>query len=873
MNEAKKTLNNAAAQSSCAAQPGRLVTTLPNGLAIIVREDHSAPVVSAQAWCMAGSIHEGNLLGAGMSHVLEHMLFKGTVTRPGSKIDQEVQAAGGYMNAYTSFDRTVFHIDVPSSGTNVALDVLCDVMQNATLPAEELEKEKQVILREMDMNMDDPGRRASRRLFECAFTRSPYRFTVIGYPDLFHEIRREDLENYYRDKYAPNNVFYVVVGDVSATDVVQRIRDAYSGRRARCMATPVLATEPRQTSPREIQEEAPIEIGYLHIAWHIPDQRDPDMPALDVAAVLLGNGRSSRLYREVRENLALVHSVDAWTYSPGEEGLLGVSATMDGETYSEARDALLSEIAKLSHEPVSDAELGKAIRQFTTAFLAVRKTMQGQAQDLGGSWICCNDLGFSERYLAAIRRVTAADILRVASKYLIPENRTVYALLPEGATRTTSAAVEVNQVRAPRKVSLANGLRLLVKQDARLPFVEMRCTLTGGILRETQETNGLSQLMSRMLLKGTGKRTAEEISREIESVGGSLDSYSANNSLGLTAEVLNENFDLGLDLLCDVLRNPGFPDQALEREREVQIASIRAQRDHLLHEAFAALRRALFGDGGYGLDPLGTEANVERLTRRELVQFHQQQVTPDNCVLAIYGDVDESAVLAAVEKKFGDWARHAQADRSAINTPAALKTRSTLEERDKQQAVIVVGFPGVDLRNPDRYALELIQESCSDLGSRLFMRVRDTLGLAYYVGAQNFVGTTPGFFAFYAGTSAEHAKRVEQELLAEAEALRSEGLTAEELARSKAKILGQRKISRQDLGTQAMTHALDELYGLGYDYSEKEDALYEAVSQKQIIEAARTYLRPELFVVSSIVPRAGGQTQEALAPSTQGQVS
>ena len=193
---------------------GVTLTTLDNGLTIIVREDHSAPVVSAQAWAMAGSIHEGRWLGAGLSHVLEHMLFKGTTTRPGSRIDQEVQEAGGYMNAYTSFDRTVYHIDVPNTGARTAIDILCDIMQNATLPPDELAKEMDVIRREMDMGQDDPGRRASRRLFEVAYTKSPYRFTIIGYPDIFNEVKPDDIRGYYREKYAPNNVFYVVAGDV-----------------------------------------------------------------------------------------------------------------------------------------------------------------------------------------------------------------------------------------------------------------------------------------------------------------------------------------------------------------------------------------------------------------------------------------------------------------------------------------------------------------------------------------------------------------------------------------------------------------------------------------------------------------------------------
>ncbi len=266
-----------------------------------MREDHSAPVVSAQAWAMAGSIHEGRWLGAGLSHVLEHMLFKGTTTRPGSRIDQEVQEAGGYMNAYTSFDRTVYHIDVPNTGARTAIDILCDIMQHASLPPDELAKEMDVIRREMDMNVDDPGRRASRRLFETAYTRSPYRLTVIGYPDIFNELKPEDIRGYYHEKYAPNNVFYVVTGDIQNDEVVAQIREAYAQSKAKAMPPMVLPEEPKQTAAREIVEEAPIELGHLHFAWHIPELRHPDVPALDVLAVLLGSGRSSRLYQQVRE--------------------------------------------------------------------------------------------------------------------------------------------------------------------------------------------------------------------------------------------------------------------------------------------------------------------------------------------------------------------------------------------------------------------------------------------------------------------------------------------------------------------------------------------------------------------------------------------
>lgn len=834
--------------------PGVQLVTLDNGLTIIVREDHSAPVVSAQAWVMSGSIHEGRWLGAGLSHLLEHMLFKGTTTRPGSRIDQEVQEAGGYMNAYTSFNRTVYHIDVPNTGARVAVDILCDVMQHATLPEDELAKEKQVILREMDMNQDDPDRRASRRLFEVAYTRSPYRFTVIGYPDIFNTVTPADVRSFYREHYVPNNTFFVVVGDVTADAVVAQIREAYAQTPARPLPPFVLPDEPKQTAPREVLEEASIELGHVHFAWHIPDLRHPDLPALDVLSVLLGAGRSSRLYQQVREKLALAHQVEAWTYSPGGPGLLGMSAIVDGDKFTAARDAMLAEIARLQERPVSPTELRKAIKQFVAATLATRKTMQGQAQDLGSSWLAANDLNFSARYLAAIRRVTPADVQRVAREYLTEENRTLYALLPGGAKPRSVVVAETPRERAIQKFVLPNGLRLLVKEDHRLPFVEYRAALLGGVLAETPSNNGLSQLLAKMLLKGTRRRTAAQIVGEIESLGGSIDTYSANNSFGLTLETLSEDFATGLDVLADVLLQPAFPETELEREREAQLAAIRAQKDDLLRSALRAMRRGLFGETGYGLDPLGEEAAVRRVRRTELLAFHSRLVTPRNCVLAIYGDVQADAVKRAVEKAFGRW-RPASESLLALPAPAPLQEiRRRVETRDKKQAVLALGWPGTTLRDAEHHPLELLQETCSDLGSRLFLRIREQLGLAYYVGAQHVAGPIPGYFAFYAGTAPEKAEEVERELLQEAETLRAQGVTAEELKRAQAKILGQKKIARQDLGTLAMMTALDELYGLGYDYLDVEDAHIEAVTLEQVRAVAQKYLRPDAYVLVVLRP-------------------
>ena len=379
---------------------------------------------------MAGSIHEGNWLGAGLSHVLEHMLFKGTTTRPGSRIDQEVQEAGGYMNAYTSFDRTVYHIDVPNTGAVTAIDILCDIMQHASLPPDELAKELDVIRREMDMGQDDPGRRSGRRLFETAYTRSPYRFTIIGYLDIFNELKPEDIRAYYHEKYAPNNVFYVVAGDVKRDEVVEQIKKAYAKSKSRALPPNFLPAEPKQTAPREIIEEAPVEMGHLHFAWHIPELRHPDVPVLDVLSVLLGSGRSSRLYQQVRETAGLRASCRCVDLQPRQPGLFGMSAMVDGGQICRRarRDAggdRKGEIDVRFRRRI--AEGGETVH-LRHAFLAQddgRPGAKSRRQLAGGER--------PEFFRALSRRgqgVTTADVQRVA-RISHGENRTLYALLPD----------------------------------------------------------------------------------------------------------------------------------------------------------------------------------------------------------------------------------------------------------------------------------------------------------------------------------------------------------------------------------------------------------------------------------------------------------
>src|SRR2546423_5247463 len=299
---------------------------LPNGLTIIVQEDHSAPVASVQAWCATGSIDEDQHLCAGLSHILEHMLFKGTKTRSTNVIAQKIQDVGGYINAYTSFDRTVFWIDVPKAGVATALDVLADAIMNSSLPPEEYMKEQEVIRREFAMGLDDPDRVAGLLLFATAYQRHPYHFPVIGDIEIYNQLTQDQVMQYYKTRYVPNNLTFVVVGDVDAEKVRQQIAGLFKAYPEKSLKPVFIPAEPLQLGRREVHKEFATELTHLSLAWHIPEVTNPDVPALDLLSTILGDGRSSRLYRRVREEAGLAVWVSAVFFTPCDTGLSCIDA-------------------------------------------------------------------------------------------------------------------------------------------------------------------------------------------------------------------------------------------------------------------------------------------------------------------------------------------------------------------------------------------------------------------------------------------------------------------------------------------------------------------------------------------------------------------
>ncbi|HEX4696395.1 MAG TPA: pitrilysin family protein [Candidatus Udaeobacter sp.] len=827
---------------------------LPNGLTIIVQEDRTAPVASVQAWCATGSIDEDQHLGAGLSHILEHMLFKGTNTRSTNEIAQKIQDVGGYINAYTSFDRTVFWIDVPKDGVTTAIDILADAMMNSTLPPAEYQKEQEVIRREFAMGMDDPDRMVSLLLFATAYQRHPYRFPVIGELEIYNQLTQEQVMQYYKTRYVPNNLTFVVVGDVDAGKVRQQLAELFKPYPEKSLKPVFIPEEPPQLGQREVHREFATELTHLALAWHIPGVTSPDVPALDLLSTILGDGRSSRLYRRVREEAGLAFSISAFSYTPGDPGLFGIDATVDPKKRDAAEQLVVGIVDEVKRAGVSADELEKAKKITLSHHLGALTTMRGQASDIGSNWLLTRDLNFSRQYLDAVQKVTLEDVKRVAANYLTESNLTVVSLNPKGSLGPKAEAAKPSSAGEIQKFELANGLRLLVREDPRLPLVAMGAVFRGGLLAETPNTNGITRLMAKTLLKGTKTRSAEQIANDIEAVGGSISSDAGNNSFTVSLDVMKPDVKLGLDLFSDVLLNATFPEKAIAREKEIQIASIQQEEEQLTAVARNIMRQALFPQHPYALRSNGSVESVQRLTQKNLLDFRDRYVVAKNGVIYVFGNVKAAEVKQLVEQTLGKMNSGALALTDAKPSTPLGKPEIVESRKDKAQGVIMVGFRGASLSSPDRYALELIDEASSDLGSRFFVRIREQMGLAYYVGASEMQGLVPGLFAFYLGTDPQKIEPVKTALLDEIQKLANDGLTPEELARAKKKLIGQQEIANQSNDAFGYHCALDELYGLGFNYYKQLEHDVNAVTLEDTKQVAAKYFRDQPYVLATVRP-------------------
>lgn len=851
---------NVAAQSAALFAKGVVRHVLPNGLTLLHRPDFSCPLVSMQVWVKTGSIHEGPLLGCGLSHYLEHLLFKTTAKRQQGAIAREVQETGGYINAYTTFDRTVYYIESPAESLAKAADILSDMVFGASLTPQDCEAERDVILREIAMGMDEPDQHLSQALFATAFRSHPYREPVIGHKDLFSGVTRDELWTYYKGRYAPNNMVVIVVGAAEFSAVLELVNSHFGQEPRRRIMEAAIPPEVDQLSKRSLTLEGKVQLTRGAMAFRIPSLRHADAPALDLAATLLGRGYSSRLWKRLRDGREIVHTIDAASWNPGDAGLFWVSYTCEPENREAAEEGVIATLKECVQEGFTDAEIEKARNQAIVGELNSRKTMSGQAGRLGAAEVVVGDLHYTQRYLERLANVQADELSRIIDTYLRPERLTCASLSPEGTGKKAAAAARhAHELPDFEQRTLSSGLRLLLQPDKRLPKVHFRLGALGGPLLESTGQRGISALLATLLTKDTQKRSAESLAETIESIGGTLSDFAGNNSFGIALEVLSQDSLKAVDLLAEMALQPAFLESTFYREKESHIASIRESLDEVVEYGRKSLRKHFFGNHAYAVDSDGLIDDLNTVTPELLKAHWQKLVRPDNLVVTVTGDFDPNALASQLEKAFAALKAPQTPSPSILaeilssHLPAPVRCAVT-ERLPREQAVVFLAFPDAGIRDVDYAAGEALDEIFSDMAGNLFIKVREENSLAYFVGATRITGLTTGMFYLYAGTHPAAAKTVLELFNAEIERARSGGLTEAELARTRTRMKAAQISHQQVLGQRAMQATLDALYGLPENYWRKRPALYENLTLEDLRSFAQKYLRPEAAVALVVEP-------------------
>lgn len=851
--------------------------TLDNGLNVILQQRTSAPVVACQVWVGVGSADE-EPHEAGLAHVHEHMLFKGTERRGVGELAREVEAAGGHINAFTSFDQTCYYVVMSSRFFESGLDILSDAIRHSSFDADELERELEVIQEEIKRGNDTPSRVVSQMLFSTTFQEHPYRLPVIGTQESVDSFERQNVLDFFNKHYRPSNTTVVLVGDFE-TDEARGLVDRYFGDWSSESYTRAdRIVEPEQTEFRAAVDAQDLQENQIRFSFQVPDVKHPDIPTLDILGALMGHGDSSHLYQTIQRERELVNSIYAGAYTPRDAGLFMVGSSYqlpEERSHEDVTQAILEEVFRFREFKVAETDLERARIQIESSEIYGKQSAEGIATQLGRSWITTGDPEFEEAYYAALRKVTPDDIREAARTYFTPERLNTVLLRTESSPEVCAekleavARVAFGNARAEAidtgvtpdsdgfaVVEFPHGPRLLVQEDPSVETFSMRALTLGGLRFESPETNGLNALLSSTITRGTVTRSAMDIAREVESMAGGISGVSGRNSFGLSMSGLSRFFGQSFEIFTDVWSHATVPEEEFERERRLQIQNIRSRQDRLGSVNFDRFVSAFFGDYPYAMPTSGTEESVNALGAERARSYLSHLQQRSGLVLSVVGDVDAGEVAELTERYLvvteadEPWKPH-------VPQPHRPDSRRlVVGDLEREQAFITVGFDAPRMADDRRVALEVLYAILSGQGGRLFYELRDRLSLAYSVFASSIMGLDQSAFTIHIGTSPEKIETAVKGIFREIVKLHESSVEGDEIDRAKRYLIGNHDIGLQKNGARAMSFALDELYGFGYqrtlDYSDR----IEAVTRDDIDAIIETYLDPDACVVAITKPEA-----------------
>ncbi|MGH2558024.1 MAG: M16 family metallopeptidase [Thermomicrobiales bacterium] len=847
--------------------------TLPNGLKVILRESHDAPLASFWVWYRVGSRNESAGL-TGLSHWVEHMQFKGTPSLGKGAIFREVTKNGGTLNALTSNDWTGYFETLPADRIDMALQIESDRMANSLFDPAETESERTVILSERQGAENSPTYLLFEEVVATAFHAHPYRHMVIGYESDLKRISRDDLYGHYRRAYHPANAFITAAGDFDAEDLYRRIQDQFGSIQAGSTLPPVAAVEPPQRGERRVTLRQPAPTSYLRMAFHTPEGRHPDTAAIFVAdAVLSGGkgmgfggggqmGRSARLYRSlVAAGLARAAGSDFELTIDPFLLIVGLTA-LPGADPSQIETVIDGELDRLATETVPTEELGRAVKQVKAQYVYSGEGVTNQAYWLGQMEVV-DSYQRAERLLHEIETVTPADVQRVAATYLRPENRTVGWLFPDGrgggpsddasdgapiAFRRWYATGHAQTDRPPfERHELPNGIVVLGQAQPADPAVSALIRIQAGAAQDPSTQQGLAAYTARSLTRGTQSLTFDAFNELTDSLGATLGVEAGRLFTEISIRCLPEDLHHLLELAADVLRRPTFPADEVEKVRGEILTAIVEQEDDTHAVADRTLRELLYPDGHpYRHRVLGTSGPVNAIGRDDLARFHASHFGPAVMTAAVVGGIPSVATaVQLIRSHFGDWNTGATRP-EPVAAPAIGSNGATRKTHvaGKSQTDVAAGTLTLARSHPDYHALETANLILGRLGlmGRLGANVRDEQGLAYYVFSVVEPGKEGGVWISRAGVDPANAERALDGIVSELHRLRKTRVDDDELADAKSFMTGSLPLALEmNDGVASLLLAIEH-YGLGLDYVDRYPAIINALTAEDLQRAAFEHL-------------------------------
>jgi zinc protease len=874
------------ARPAASVTSGIRETRLPNGLRVVTRESHSAPVVNFSVWYRVGSRNEHNGI-TGTSHLLEHMMFKGTQKYRVGEISRTLFANGAEFNAATSYDYTEYYETLSSDRLELAMQIESDRMTGSRIDKSDLDSEMSVVRSELEGGENSPDELLSIAVQATAFQAHPYHWPVIGWRSDVENVPRDAIYQYYRTHYGPNNATVVIVGDFNTDQALAMVRKYFGALKPIPVPAPVYTTEPPQRGERRVTIRRAGSLPLVQVAYKSPEAKSPDFYALDALAMVLGSGRTSRLYQGLVEK-QVATAAEASDPTMRDPYLFDFSATArPGTTPEQLEQALLAEIERVKTEPVSDEELTRAKNKIEAQFVFQNDSVTEQASQIG-YWSSILDWRYLTTYLARVKALTPADLQRVAQKYFIADGRTVGYFIPttqegpsgpppkEAGARVEKARPGDRPIPLPKptrkpasarnvtRFKLDNGLSVVVQENHANPTFAMRGTLNAGKVVEPPTKPGLASITAAMLSRGTERHSALQFASELEDVGASLGAGADTLTTTVSAEAQAKDFDRVIGLMGEMLRQPVFPERDLERLKGQVLAGLEEEKDDPGSLANRAFERVLY-PAGSPLRPASLEEarqSVESITRDDVQEFYRTQYGPQGMILVIAGDVKAERVREALQSRLGDWPANTSArPLPALDVPLQPKgTRQVIRVADKSEAEILWGHAGTLKRSdPDFYAsqvLNLILAGAGALSGRLSNTIRDQQGLAYTVFTAFDASLYPGPFEVMLGTNPANAQKAVTALDRELRQVLAHGVTQREVDEAVAFQTGGFPVRLETNSGMAQVLWVAEYYGLGPNYIDKYGDYYRAVTVAQVNAAAKKHLRPDagILVISGTVP-------------------